>query len=362
MHIAFRTDASLQIGTGHIMRCLTLADAMRKHGAHCSFISREHKGNMIDWVSQRDHSALRLPLESDRNAANATPEHASWLGTNWATDAQQTQQLLEGKTIDWLVVDHYGLDYRWELALRPYCKRLMVIDDLADRPHHCDLLLDQNLGRNAVDYCGLLEPQTQTLIGPTYALLRPEFSQLRAYSLARRAQPQLQRILVFMGGVDKDNATGQVLTALQNTQLPRDMHITVVMGRHAPWMQQVQSQAAQIPVPTQVLVGVNNMSQLMADSDFAIGAAGSTSWERCCLGLPTALMVLAPNQQAGAEALFKSGAAIVLENPQQLQGLFSERELAKLLLQLRQMSDAAALLSSGNGVMYAAETIKAMNV
>jgi len=238
----------------------------------------------------------------------------------------------------------------------------MVIDDLADRPHHCDLLLDQNLGRNAVDYCGLLEPQTQTLIGPTYALLRPEFSQLRAYSLARRAQPQLQRILVFMGGVDKDNATGQVLTALQNTQLPRDMHITVVMGRHAPWMQQVQSQAAQIPVPTQVLVGVNNMSQLMADSDFAIGAAGSTSWERCCLGLPTALMVLAPNQQAGAEALFKSGAAIVLENPQQLQGLFSERELAKLLLQLRQMSDAAALLSSGNGVMYAAETIKAMNV
>jgi UDP-2,4-diacetamido-2,4,6-trideoxy-beta-L-altropyranose hydrolase len=352
----------MQIGTGHVMRCLTLANAMRERGANCTFVGREHDGHLMDWVEQCGHTALHLSRDCGAHVIATNPSYAAWLGIDWAADAQQTQQLLASEGVDWLVVDHYALDYRWEQALRPHCKRLMVIDDLADRPHDCDLLLDQNLGRNAADYGNLLKPHTQTLVGPTYALLRPEFSLLRGYSLTRRSEPQLKQILVTMGGVDKDNTTGQVLMNLQNTPLPVDMQITVVMGQNAPWLQQVQAQAAQMQVRTQVLVGVKNMAQIMADSDLAIGGAGSTSWERCCLGLPAALMVLAPNQQAGAQALFKSGAVIVLENPQQVQGLFKDLDSAFPLLKLRQMSDAAALLSSGDGARYVAETMKALHV
>lgn len=363
MHIAFRTDASLQIGTGHVMRCLTLADAMRERGAHCTFIGRVHDGHLMDLVEHRRHKALRLPLRSDGYAAAATPAHAVWLGTDWATDAQQSQQLLVNEAVDWLVVDHYALDDRWEQAMRTNSKRLMVIDDLADRSHDCDLLLDQNLGRDCADYSDLLKPNTATLIGPTYALLRPAFAQLRPYSLARRIHPQFKRLLITMGGVDKDNVTGQVLNVLQKCQLPIDMQITVVMGPHAPWLREVKEQATQTQVPTQVLVGVDQMAQLMADSDLAIGAAGGTSWERCCLGLPTVLLVLAPNQHAGAQALFKSGAAITLENAQQLQDLFRSMDYeAPLRNTLQQMSVACAALTAGNGAMHVAQMLEQCHV
>ena len=128
----------------------------------------------------------------------------------------------------------------------------------------------------------------------------PEFAALRAYSLQRRARPQLRQLLITMGGVDKDNATGEVLTALRVCPLPADCQITVVMGTTAPWLSEVEQLARDMPWPTRVLVGVNDMARLMAESDLAIGAAGATSWERCCLGLPTAMFVLAENQKYAA--------------------------------------------------------------
>jgi UDP-2,4-diacetamido-2,4,6-trideoxy-beta-L-altropyranose hydrolase len=327
--IAFRTDASVEIGTGHVMRSLTLADALRERGARCTFICRPHRGHLLDMIAQRGHHAVALP--NDGTATHhmpADPVHAAWLGTDWQTDAQQTREALGGESVDWLVVDHYALDHRWEQALRPHCQNLMVIDDLADRPHDCDLLLDQNLGRSAQDYDGLLKPQTATYIGPRYALLRPEFAQLRSQSLARRTQPQLKHLLITMGGVDKDNATGQVLKALTACHLPTDLRITVVMGPHSPCLADVQQQAAQMPWPTQVLVGVNAMAQLMADSDLCIGAAGATSWERCCLGVPTIICVLAANQREIAESLESAGAALAID----VQQLGAQTELSDLIV------------------------------
>jgi len=239
--IAFRVDASLEIGTGHVMRCLTLADALRERGAaSCTFVCRPHQGHLLALVTQRGHLALALPELQEGTQFNRNGvAHSHWLGTDWATDTQDTQQALsahtDGQPMDWLVVDHYALDARWEEALRPQAKRIMVIDDLADRPHACDLLLDQNLGRSAKDYGGLLKGKTITLIGPQYALLRPEFAALRAQSLAsRQSNSQLRRLFVTMGGVDKDNATGQVLAALQTCHLPVNLRVTVVMGPHPP--------------------------------------------------------------------------------------------------------------------------------
>lgn len=310
MRIAFRTDASLQIGTGHVMRCLTLADALRERGAQSTFICRPHAGHLLDLIQRRGHTAKALAPADDAFTAPADPTHAKWLGTDWASDAAQTQQALGEQVVDWLVVDHYALDRRWEQTMRPHTRRIMAIDDLADRPHDCDLLLDQNLGRQAKDYGGLLSRHTQTLIGPPYALLRPEFAQWREHSLHRRAQPQLKNLLITMGGVDQTNATGQVLDALTHCELPADLRITVVMGPTAPWLSQIQAQATAMPRPTQVLAGVSNMAQLMAESDLCIGAAGSTSWERCCLGLPAIQLVLADNQKEAALALTEMSAAL----------------------------------------------------
>jgi UDP-2,4-diacetamido-2,4,6-trideoxy-beta-L-altropyranose hydrolase len=359
MNIVFRADASLDIGTGHVMRCLTLADALRERGAQCQFICRAHVGHLAALIEQRGHGVTLLPLaasSSGPDVAAAQPAHAAWLGRGITQEADALDTLAaigasagEDSAVGWLVVDHYALDSRWESLLRPASQRLMVIDDLADRPHDCDLLLDQNLGRQEADYAALVSVRANKLIGPAFALLRPEFAQWRSYSLNRRAaQPGLRHLLITMGGVDKDNATGQALQILCDCPLPADCQITVVMGATAPWLKEVRTQAQNMPWPTRVLVGVNDMAQLMADSDLAIGAAGATSWERCCLGLPSIMLVLAENQREIAQALSKAGAAhmadavTLLNNP-----LITPKIIAPKMINT--MSIAAANITDGLG-------------
>lgn len=351
MRIFFRTDAALQIGTGHVIRCLTLADALRDREAQCCFICREHPGNLIDLIHQRGYDVHALPYDENWKVQGERSAQAAWLGADWQIDVEQTKVDADDTSIDWLIVDHYALDRRWESSMRSHCRRLMVIDDLADRPHDCDLLLDQNLGRSQPDYASLLSPDTTTLLGPQYALLRPEFAALRAKSLARRAtNPQLKHLLITMGGVDAGNATGQVLDTLKVFALPHDLRITVVLGPHAPWLADVEALAAKMPRPTQVLVGVSNMAELMADSDLAIGAAGGTAWERCCLGLPSFVLVLAENQLAGAIALQNEGAAISFGTCGQLAEYlgpsYSEQFAQKAL---KKMSNTASTLTDGKG-------------
>ena len=325
MKVAFRVDASQEIGSGHVMRCLTLADELAAQGGQCLFISRQHTGHLFNAIQERGHKLSCLPstlkktdaiVETAYTLSGPDIEpltHATWLRCDWQTDAAQTVAILAAAPPDWLVVDHYALDHRWESALHRYTKRLMVIDDLADRAHKCDMLLDQNLGRQPRDYSSLVPANCQILVGPYYALLRPEFKALRQQSLDRRkARPSLSQIFISMGGVDQPNATGQVLRALKSCSLPVACRVTVVMGLTAPWLQNVQELAANMPWKTEVLVNIHDMAERMADSDLAIGAAGSTSWERCCLGLPTLIVVLAKNQMQSAQALHEAKAVGLL--------------------------------------------------
>jgi UDP-2,4-diacetamido-2,4,6-trideoxy-beta-L-altropyranose hydrolase len=341
------------------MRCLTLADAMRERGARCLFICRPHYGHLLGLIAERGHDTRSLPELTTPEPQEANNSmHSSWLGTDWRNDAEDCLRVLDAVSMDWLIVDHYAIDKRWEQAMHPSYKRLMVIDDRADREHACNLLLDQNLGRKAEDYAGLLESPCTKLIGPHYALLRPEFAQLREHSLTRRSKPQLQRLLITLGGVDKDNATGRVLDALNMCDLPRDLKITVVMGAQAPWRQQVQLQIAHMQCPTEVLIGVKDMAQLMSDSDLCIGAAGSTSWERCCLGLPSILLVLADNQQPSATALHDFGAALSIQNMSQIQSILNSQIFAKPNnSKLRNMSANAAKITGGNGTKMVSEIL-----
>lgn len=365
MKVVFRTDASLQIGTGHVMRCLTLADALADKGAECQFICRAHEGHLIEFIRNNGYTAHVLPFghkistgsnAPSLNVALASTAHSHWLGATQAEDAEDVASILAEQRPDWLIVDHYALDARWERALAPHCRKVMVIDDLADRPHACDLLLDQTFGREAADYRPFVPADCRLLCGSGYALLRPEFAALRPYSLQRRDEPALCELLITMGGVDKDNATGQMLEALRTCPLPSDCRITVVMGATAPWLEEIRTKALVMPLQTRVLVGVSDMAQLMADSDLAIGAAGATAWERCCLGLPTIMVVLADNQRKIADGLCEAGAAHLvgaLKINNQL--LIATEDINPLYL--KAMSRAAAAITDGAGVAHVAETL-----
>jgi UDP-2,4-diacetamido-2,4,6-trideoxy-beta-L-altropyranose hydrolase len=351
MKVAFRTDASLEIGTGHVMRCLTLADALRARGGECVFVCRPHRGHLLEQIRERGHEvrALSPPPASFGAQADDTP-HAEWLGLGWARDAEETLRLTAGERVDWLVVDHYALDRRWEEALRPVCHQLMVMDDLADRAHDCDLLLDPTLGRAQADFAGLIRKEAITLLGPRYALLRPEFATLRAESLGRRKAAELWHVLVTMGGIDKDNMTGAVLDALDSSALPPEIRITAVLGRHSPWLSEVRAQAARMRLETQIRVDVADMAQLMTDSDLAIGAGGGTSWERCCLGLPAFILSLAENQHIMAKTLQDAGAVTAVESAAELahrlDALLAAGKVAPFLARL---STASAQVTDGKG-------------
>src|SRR5690554_3843325 len=335
MNIVFRADASIEMGTGHVMRCLTLADALVETGAVCHFICREHPGHLNALITERGHIVYSLPyIEQHKQRKHSKAEelaHARWLGATQTEDLNACVPLLKSLQPDWLIVDHYAIDERWHQELRAYCQKIMVIDDLADRQHDCDLLLDQTFGRSSEDYLPLVPQDCQVLCGAHYALLRPEFAQWRDYSLKRRAQGQLEHLLINLGGVDKDNITTEILQALANTALPDNCRITVVMGATAPWVERVQQQAALMPWPTEVKVGVNNMAELMANSDLAIGAAGATSWERCCLGLPSIIICLADNQKKVISHLVQADAVVLasLEESVSFKKLNAKVELAK---------------------------------
>lgn len=359
MNIVFRTDASSDIGTGHVMRCLTLANALKKNGAECHFICRAHPNNLIDFVKKHGYQVHVLPFEEpdsikrkvNTDGAENELAHSHWLCAPWQTDAEQTSIILKKIKPKWLIVDHYALDTNWECAVKVNCEYLMVIDDIADRLHDCDLLLDQNLGRTSDDYSELIKSDCKTLIGPKYALLRPEFAHLREYSLKRREVPQLNQILITMGGIDTQNVTGRILDTLSSCPLPDDCRITVVLGVHAPWLQSVKQQALDLPWKIDVLMNVSNMAEIMADSDLAIGAAGSTSWERCCLGIPTLMVVLADNQQDAATFLDKIHAVLLLSLKHKLkEQLFSlfQRIIDQPMV-LQEISESAYNVTDGIG-------------
>lgn len=348
--IAFRVDASVSMGIGHLMRCLTLADALRQAGAECFFMTRLHSGHGADLIEQRGYPAHRLAAPNTNGQSVSPGNYSAWLGVTPEADAEEVARILDHQTVNWIVVDHYALDARWENRIARAGQRLLVIDDLADRLHQCDLLLDQTLGRQARDYEALLPSTCSLLLGTDFALLRPQFSAQRAAALARRRATPLRHLLVSLGGSDPDNVTAEVLRSLAHCNLGPELNLTVVMGAHAPHLAEVKTIAAQLPWKTEVLVAVGQMAPLMATADIAIGAAGTTSWERCCLGLPAVVVLMAENQRlsgqqlqrADAIALIDGVAAIARELPGQLDAVLQPTVLI-------QMSRSAAALVDGIG-------------
>jgi UDP-2,4-diacetamido-2,4,6-trideoxy-beta-L-altropyranose hydrolase len=290
-------------------------------------------------------------IETHQVDAGEKPANQYWLGCEWEVDARQSCDALQAFRADWLVVDHYALDVRWEKIVQTVCGKIFVIDDLANRSHCGELLLDQNLSRSRADYEGLIPSECAVLVGPAFALLRGEFAETRQVSLARRTEGLIGNVLVTMGGADPSNATASVLLTLGRSNLSHQCVVTVVLGSQNPWFAQVVDLSATLPFQCKVLQNRSDMAYLMASADLAIGAAGATSWERCCLGVPTILVTLAANQIPSAVALQAASAALYIGGqeciPAKLPGAIDSLSDARAL---KAMSRAASTVCDGLGL------------
>lgn len=292
MNVAFRVDASIEIGTGHFMRCLTLATGLKQRGAQVRLVSRHMPEYLRDMVRAKGLDFSPLKGNSSRETAEEGA-YAHWLGVSQAQDASDTLQALSDQLWDWVVVDHYALDTRWETALREAVRRVLVIDDIADRQHNCDILLDQNFYEDMdARYVNKVPANCLALLGPRYALLREEFRHFRTKVTPRMGL--VKRVLVFFGGVDAGNYTARTIEALANIG-NRDLHVDVVIGAQHPYRGQIES--ACMDHGYMCHVQTDRMAELMASADLAVGAGGSANWERCSVGLPALVFILADNQR-----------------------------------------------------------------
>lgn len=345
MKITIRVDSSIQIGTGHLMRTLALANRLREEKASVSFICRDLEGNLSHLVESQKFGLHRLPKPKH-------PNTGGWLEVTLDQELQETKAVLskEGEPIDWLIVDHYALDQEWEKALRPMVKRIMVIDDLANRPHDCNLLLDQNLHAGGEKrYEKLVPPECETLLGPTYALLREEFK--KAHQTARTRDGTIRRVFIFFGGVDPSHETEKALRALALLKLA-DIEVDLIVGKENPARENIQKLCADLP-RYHFHSQVANISEFMINADLALGAAGTTTWERLSVGLPSVVISIAKNQEKSAECAAKAGAHVYLgKGPEitdshlaeQIEILLKDKEMMK------KISKKAFKLVDGIGV------------
>jgi len=316
IQVVFRVDSSIEIGAGHLMRCLALADALSGTGVSCRFITRAHLGDITAHVVKRGYEVTVLPVGNLQVYSDTqTDPYSKWLGVPWLLDAEQTiAALVNRPKPKWLVVDHYALDHRWERAVRFSCEHLLVVDDLANRNHEADMLIDQTLGRLESDYLNLVNLTCQLRCGVQHVLLQAEFKEWRTISLERRVDPLLRRILISLGGVDQHNISSKILNVLDKCGLPDEIEICIILGESSPWIAEMRRLVVDCCTKVQLIVGAENMAELLAGCDLAIGAAGTSCWERCYLGVPTLMLVLAENQREIANRVAAKGAVELLAN------------------------------------------------
>ena len=354
MRIAFRTDASKRIGTGHVMRCLALAEALQARGAQLTFVCRELDGHLGDAIRKAGHGCALLPRAAQLETAGNGTAHADWLEVSAETDAAQTRLELDRLGgVDWLVVDHYALDADWQRRQRPAARNILVIDDLADRPHDADALLDP-LPAGAGRYAGRVPRRCRLLLGPGYALLREEFARARIGVQPRTA---LRRLFVSFGGVDAAGDSGRAIDALAllGSDAP---DADVVAGGSNPQAGALRARCAALP-RVRFHHAVGNVAELMAAADFALGAGGVMTWERASVGLPALVIPVAHNQEPGAAALEAAGGGITLAPALATPERIAQRlaELRAAPERLRAMSAQCLALTEGLGAARVAQLL-----
>lgn len=301
MRVIFRADASSRIGAGHVSRCLALADELAGHGACVEFLCRDLPGHGGMSLARSGHGVRWLPPMPDWGDTAVDVQEE---------DARACTTLLRGEVpADWLIVDHYGLDVRWERMMASHARHLMVIDDLANRDHDCDILLDHNfVAGYAQRYAARVPSRCHLLLGPRHALFRPEFDAVRGHRAPPSSPPW--RLLVSFGGSDPTGETEKTLHGLLGLAR-QDLAIDVIVGEQNTRLEAIRALAAGLPGAV-VHVQPGNMAEIVVAAHLAIGACGVSALERCYLGVPQLVIVVVDNQVASAAALAEAGAVVSL--------------------------------------------------
>lgn len=369
MRVVFRVDASLQIGTGHVMRCLALAEVLRTQGGDCCFICRAHTGNLIEQIKRKKFVVHTLPIDEEKAVLEGRTEighmsdmlqHSSWLVATQDQDALSTAIILKEVEPDWLVVDHYALDDCWEKSLVHNCGRLMVIDDIADRHHECDLLLDQNLFDDmSVRYKGRVPEGCIQLLGPQYALLHSDYAEFRLHVKPRKVP--LNNLLVFFG-TDQYNLTELALSSLKKIKFPFES-IDVVISKHSPCYENVKKQSV-LSSKIHLHSDLPSLAPLMVKADLAIGAGGGACWERFCLGLPSLIVTLAENQRPVTQDLHRMSLVEWIGDVEtiQIEQISTAFEKALSRDDIENWSERCMAVCSGQGATMVADTMMKISI
>lgn len=315
MNIVFRVDSSVEIGSGHVMRCLTLAKKLVKQNHSVEFICRKMNGSM-EGIIQAENFKVKLLDEVSESLW-------AWTTKNWAIDARQTIQEIAGEQVDLIIIDHYSIDEKWENELRNYTKKIMVIDDLANRKHSCEILLDQNYYLDMEErYKKLVSSKTITCLGPSFSLLRDEF--FLEYSKAKTPT-----IFVFFGSVDATNETFKTINALKELKSTYKFNTIIVTGNANPQRKEIEK-ICSVLNDFEYYNQVNNMAELMARCTFSITAGGTITWERAMLSLPGIIISVANNQIELSEALNKKNAVEYLGHYSKVKQIDIEKTVGKI--------------------------------
>jgi len=314
VNIVIRTDASVHIGSGHVMRCLVLAQGLTTLGHQVSFVCRPQSGDLVAFIENKGFCVYKLEQPKTELIPTTDADYVAWLQVPWKEDADNLLALVV--VAELVIVDHYALNANWQQRIQQalHCK-IMVIDDLV-RSHRADLILDQTLLRRSDEYQlthDTIHHKSKVLTGCEFALLNPQFSYYRQQLLADDKLSIRPKLLLSMGGIDQPNATLSVLTTLAAEPVQKRPFVTVLLGPRAPHYLQVVSFCLQHNDWISHFDFVDNMAELMLQHQVAIGAAGTTSWERACLGLPSIIIPLAENQQTISRNLVAVDAAYKVE-------------------------------------------------
>ncbi|GED14527.1 UDP-2,4-diacetamido-2,4,6-trideoxy-beta-L-altropyranose hydrolase [Aneurinibacillus migulanus] len=373
MQVAFRVDASYSIGTGHVMRCLTLAHEIKERlDADVIFLCRTDPGNMCDYIAAQGYRVYPIRISQPLQQQ---------------VDARTVQDILvQISGVDWLIVDHYSLDATWERMIRisGEARHIFVIDDLANRSHDCEILLDQNYYDDMqIRYGGLVPATCKCLLGPSYALLRPQFKEV-GEKVSRHAE-QVRHVLLFFGGSDPTGETEKALCAwdmflervckeTEDCFFP--FHVDVIVGASNSLQERIEEKCRVLneKYPNHICrimyyCQVENMADFMINADISLGAGGVTTWERCCVGLPSLVVAVADNQVEMAKAVDKVGAIRYLGWHEEvtadsmsdaLYDMFSQPHQLRLFTEAcaRLMNNSEDNLSGVQGIIHGMKEVK----
>jgi UDP-2,4-diacetamido-2,4,6-trideoxy-beta-L-altropyranose hydrolase len=345
MRVAIRVDSSPIIGNGHMYRCLSLALGLRKCGVFVIFFIRDNVTGLDRLIVENEFDLVKYP---SINESVITQNVLTWMGDDVQNDGFLTAQNLRAYQIDLLVIDNYAINDEWISQVRPEVKKILLIDDLY-RNFEVDFVLNPNLGSNAKLYVS--NSNIKYLIGPKFALMRNEFLLGRRQSLARRREASFRKVVVSIGATDPFNVTENVLEILDGLNINCEIDVDVILAENAPHIESIMKKIRNAKKNIRLLIQPNDLVDILVQSDMAIGAAGGSMLERCCLGLPSLIYVAADNQKELAKKYSEIGAAFLFEDFNELSKFFIKFNTKyQIENELRTMFEKSKGITDGLGV------------